>query len=169
MGDTVMAMKMETLHDLFMHELKDVYDAEHQLIEALPKMRDKATDAKLKQAFDKHLGETQNHARRLEQVFQSMGKSAERKTCQAMKGIIREAEDMMKEQMSQEVMNAALISLAQKSEHYEITSYGCLATYAELMGHTDATQLLRENLSEEERADATLTQCAMTVNEAAMA
>ena len=164
-----MAKKMETLEDLFMHELKDVYDAEHQLIEALPKMKAKATDSKLQEAFDKHLGETKNHVKRLEQVFQSMGKSAERKSCQAMKGIIKEAEDMMKEDMSRDVMNAALISLAQKAEHYEITSYGCLATYAELMKQNDVTQLLRENLSEEERADAKLTECAMTVNEAAMA
>jgi ferritin-like metal-binding protein YciE len=161
-------MKMENLHDLFLHELKDVYDAEHQLVEALPKMAEKATDMDLKQAFVKHLDETQNHVRRLERVFNHLGENAERKTCKAMQGIVKEAQDMMKEQMSDDVMNAALIGMAQKSEHYEITTYGSLATYSELMGHTQVTQLLRENLSEEEKADQALTACAVNVNQAAM-
>jgi ferritin-like metal-binding protein YciE len=163
-------MKMQTLHDLFVHELKDVYDAEHQLVEVgIPNLKSKASASKLKEALDMHLDETMGHIQRLEEIFDKLGEKAERKACHGIKGLIKEADDMLKHDMSKDVMDAAIITMAQKCEHYEIASYGCLATYAELMGHTEVTQLLRENLSEEERADAALTQCARDVNQAAMA
>ena len=148
------------LHELFLQELADMYNAEHQLTKALPKMAKAAQSDELRQAFEEHLEETQNQITRLEQVFQSLGESMKRKTCKAMQGLVEEGGEIMEEQKGSSAIDAALISAAQKVEHYEIASYGTLCTWAEQMGHEEALDLLKENLDEEEGADEKLTQIA---------
>ncbi len=158
---------MENLADLFHEELRDVLSAERQLIKALPKMAKKANSEELRAAFEKHLAETEAQAERVEQAFEETGKAARAKTCEAMKGLITEAESMMKEKAAPEVMDAALISCAQKVEHYEIATYGTLCTWAEALGYTNALQLLKQNIDEEEQTDKALSQLAKTVNNVA--
>ncbi len=158
---------MENLADLFHEELRDVLSAERQLIKALPKMAKKASSEELRAAFEKHLTETEAQADRVEQAFEETGKAARAKTCEAMKGLITEAESMMKEKAAPEVMDAALISCAQKVEHYEIATYGTLCTWAEALGYTNALQLLKQNIDEEEQTDKALSQLAKTVNNVA--
>jgi ferritin-like metal-binding protein YciE len=153
-------MKMDNLQDLLIEDLKDLYDAEHQITKALPKMAKAASSQELKNAFEEHLTQTENHIKRLEQVFESMGKKATRKTCQAMKGLVEEGSETMKEDADPEVMDAALIGAAQKVEHYEIASYGTVATYAQMLGHNQAVQLLRATLQEEKQTDDKLTMLA---------
>lgn len=155
-------MKMEALSDLFHDELKDIYDAEHQLKQALPKMAKKANSDKLKKAFEMHLTETEEHIARLEKVFEMIGKKPTRKTCQAMKGLVAEATEMMKEIDDPELMDAALIAAAQRTEHYEMASYGCLRTWAEIMEMKDAQKLLQKTLDEEGETDKKLTRLAET-------
>jgi ferritin-like metal-binding protein YciE len=155
--------------ELFVEELKDLYNAEQQLIKALPKMAKAATARELKAGFTKHLKETQGHARRLERVFKLIGEKPVGKTCEAMKGLIKEGQNMMAEDLPDTVMDAALIGAAQKVEHYEIASYGTLRTYAELMQRSDVAELLQATLDEEGMTDKKLTQIAETLNvEAAM-
>ena len=158
---------MENLADLFHEELRDVLSAERQLIKALPKMAKKASSEELRAAFEKHLSETEAQAERVEQAFEETGKAARAKTCEAMKGLITEAESMMKEKAAPEVMDAALISCAQKVEHYEIATYGTLCTWAEALGYTNALQLLKQNIDEEEQTDKALSQLAKSVNNVA--
>ena len=148
------------LHELFLDELADMYSAEQQLTKALPKMAKAAESDELRQAFEEHLEDTQNQITRLEQVFQSLGESMKRKTCKAMQGLVEEGGEIMEEQKGSSAIDAALISAAQKVEHYEIASYGTLCTWAGQMGHEEALDLLRENLDEEEGADERLTQIA---------
>jgi ferritin-like metal-binding protein YciE len=148
------------LHELFLDELADVYNAEQQLIKALPKMAKKAENDELRQAFEQHLEETQEHASRLEQVAETLDESIKRKTCAAMKGLIEEADDLMKEQKDSSALDAALIAAAQKVEHYEIASYGTLVAWAEQMGHNEAAELLGETLEEEKSTDDRLTSIA---------
>ena len=148
------------LHELFLEELADMYNAEQQLTKALPKMAKAAESDELRQAFEEHLEETQNQITRLGQVFQSLGESMKRKTCKAMQGLVEEGSEIMQEQKGSSAIDAALISAAQKVEHYEIASYGTLCTWAEQMGHEEALDLLKENLDEEEGADEKLTQIA---------
>src|SRR5688572_7752502 len=153
-------MEMESLQDLLLEELKDLYNAENQLIKAMPKMAKKASSPKLKQAFETHLKETQNQAKRLEQVFESLGERAKSKKCHAMEGLIEEGKEMMGEDMDEDVMDAALIAAAQKIEHYEIASYGTVRTYAQLLGNKEAARLLQQTLDEEGKTDKLLTQLA---------
>ncbi len=160
---------MESLADLFYEEMRDVLSAERQLLKALPKMVKKANSEELRAAFEKHLGETEVQAERVEQAFEETGKAARAKTCEAMKGLIAEAESMMKEKSSPEVMDAALIACAQKVEHYEIATYGTLCTWAEALGYTNALQLLKQNIDEEEQTDQALTQLSKTINRVANA
>lgn len=160
---------MESLADLFYEEMRDVLSAERQLIKALPKMAKKATSEELRAAFEKHLAETEAQAERVEQAFEETGKAARAKTCEAMRGLITEAESMMKEKGSPEVMDAALIACAQKVEHYEIATYGTLCTWAEALGYANALQLLKQNIDEEEQTDAALTQLSKTINREANA
>jgi ferritin-like metal-binding protein YciE len=155
-------MKMEDLADLFHDELKDVYDAEHQITQALPKMAKAATSPKLKAAFEKHLKETEEHITRLEQVFEIIGKKPTRKPCKGMKGLIEEGNEVLKEDMDPEVLDAALISAAQRVEHYEMAGYGCLRTWAQLMDMKDAQKLLQKTLDEEGKTDHDLTRLAET-------
>ena len=151
------------LHELFLEELADVYNAEQQLTKALPKMAKAAESDELRQAFEEHLEETQNQITRLDRVFQSLGESMKRKTCKAMQGLIEEGSEIMEEQKGSSAIDAALIAAAQKVEHYEIASYGTLCTWAEQMGHEEALDLLKENIDEEEAADEKLTQIAESV------
>jgi len=150
----------DTLQDLLTEELKDVYDAEHQIIEALPKMAKACCAPDLKMAFERHLEETRNQVTRLDQVFQQLGCKAERKTCHGVKGLISEANELIKKGGDPEVLDAALIGGAQKVEHYEIASYGTLRTWCMRLGHTQAAALLQQTLEEEGSTDHKLTSLA---------
>ncbi len=150
-------MKLNNLNDLFIHELKDVYNAEQQIMKALPKMMEMCSSQDLKNAFQTHLRETETQIQRLEQVFQTIGEKPTGEKCKAMEGIIREAEDMMSEKADADVMDAALIASAQRVEHYEIAGYGTLCTYAKQLGAQDALQLLHMTLEEEKKTDQLLT------------
>jgi ferritin-like metal-binding protein YciE len=151
------------LHQLFLEELADIYNAEQQLVKALPKMAAAADSDELREAFESHLQETKNQVSRIEQVAEVMGESLKNKKCKGMEGLIEEAEEMMEEKEDSAALDAALIAEAQKAEHYEIASYGTLCTWAELMRQDEALQLLKENLNEEEAADKKLTEIAETV------
>ncbi len=152
--------KMKTLHDLFIDQLKDMHSAERQLAAALPKMAKAANHPELKQAFEQHLDVTKSQIERLGQVFEMMGASQGRKKCKGMEGLLMEGEEIMMEDMAPSVKDAGLIAAAQKVEHYEIASYGTLRTYAEMMGHREAGQVLQQILDEEGRTDKLLTQIA---------
>ena len=141
------------LHELFLDELADIYNAEQQLTKALPKLAKAAKSEELREAFEMHFEETRNQINRLEQVAESVGGAVKRKKCQGMEGLIEEGEEMMDEKEDSAALDAALILAAQKVEHYEIASYGGLRAWAELMGHTEAVDLLQETLDEEKAAD----------------
>ena len=158
---------MKDLNELFLEELADIYDAEKQLIKALPKMAEKANSPELQSAFEDHLEQTQEHVRRLEEVFELFEQKPKGKKCEAMSGLIEEAQSLMKEEATPSVMDAALIAAAQKVEHYEIATYGCLRTWAELLGKDEAIDLLEETLSEEKDVDESLTDIASNINEEA--
>lgn len=160
--------KLSSLNELFVEELKDLYDAEHQLTKALPKMAEAATNSQLKTAFTSHLRETEGHIQRLEQVFNLVGEKPSRKTCKAMKGLVEEGSEVIEEKADPEVKDAALIASAQRVEHYEIAGYGTLRTFAMTLGLDEAATLLQQNLDEEGNADKKLTQIAESrVNERA--
>lgn len=148
------------LRELFIDELKDIYWAEKALVKALPKMAKKATSSELVAAIEDHLSVTETHVERLEQVFETIGEKAAAKKCEAMEGLITEAEELMKEIEDGVVRDAAIISAAQKVEHYEIASYGTLVSFANTLGESDASALLEETLNEEKEADQTLTEIA---------
>lgn len=148
------------LNDLFVEQLQDLYDAEQRLVSALPKMADAAHSPDLSQAFREHLNQTENHVRRLEQVFDRIGKEPERQTCEAMKGMIKEGEDMIKAKGDDSVRDAALIAAAQRVEHYEIAGYGTVRTFAERLGLSDVAQTLQQTLDEEGETDKKLTKLA---------
>jgi len=159
---------MSTLADAFYDELQDVYSAEKQLVKAIPKMAKKATCEQLIAAFEKHLEQTKVQVERVEKAFEDTGKPAKAKTCEAMKGLITEAESMMEEDAVPEVMDAILIALAQKVEHYEIATYGTLCTWADQLGYTNAKKYLGQNMDEEEKTDKALTMLSTAKNRAAM-
>ncbi|MDB5340190.1 MAG: hypothetical protein JWN70_5809 [Planctomycetaceae bacterium] len=162
-------MSLDGLNDLFIDELRDVLSAERQLVKALPKMAKAATLPQLQKGFEKHLGQTETHVTRLVQVFESIGATARAKTCEAMKGLVEEGAEIIDEDADSDVKDAALIAAAQKVEHYEIATYGTLATWAKLLGHTKALKLLLETLEEEKATDEELTELAKTtVNESAV-
>ena len=163
-------MEVDSLRKLYVEELKDLYSAEKQILQALPKMVKKATNPQLKDAFQEHLQVTQGHVERLERIFEGLGKPARGKKCKAMEGLLEEGKEVMAEDMEDDVMDAALISAAQRVEHYEIAGYGTVRTGAELLGDTNASKLLQQTLDEEGDADKTLTQLAeSTINVEAMA
>ena len=156
-------MSAENLHELFVEEVRDIYDAEKQLVKALPKMAKAAESEELRAAFEEHLEITRAHVGRLEEVFKGLGMAARGKTCEGMKGLIEEGQEAM-EEMEGTVLDAALIASAQKVEHYEIATYGTLATFAEVLGLEDAKDLLGQTLDEEKEADEKLTQIASQIN-----
>jgi len=142
-----------TLHNAFVDELRDSYDAEKQLTKALTKLAKAASNPKLRQAFESHLEETQGHIERLEQVFESLDEKARGKHCDGIAGIIEEGKSIMDEDFDETTMDACLIAAGQRAEHYEMAAYGTLVAWAEAMGHTDAARLLQQTLDEEKAAD----------------
>src|SRR3954447_10852984 len=142
-----------TLHDAFIDELRDTYDAEKQLTKALPKLAKASSNPKLRQAFESHLEETRGHIDRLEQVFEGLGEKARGKHCDGIAGIIEEGKSIMEEDFDEITMDACLIAAGQRAEHYEMGVYGTLVAWAEAMGHTQAARLLQQTLDEEKAAD----------------
>lgn len=152
--------KLNTLLDLLVDCLKDIYDSEHQITKALPKMAKNANAPALKKAFETHLEETKVHIERLQQVFTHLGVKAERKPCKGTQGLIEEGEEAIKEKMDPDVRDAALINAAQKVEHYEMAAYGTARTFAQQMGYDQVAQILQTTLDEEGATDKNLTQLA---------
>src|SRR5690348_10461003 len=153
-------MEMESLQELYVSELKDLYSAEKQLVKALPRMVKNATNPELKRAFSDHLDETEGHVDRLEKIFQMLGEKAGGKKCKGMEGLIDEAKELLKEDASDEVLDAGLISKAQHVEHYEMAGYGTVRTYAQQLGFNDQAKLLQQTLDEEGKANELLTEIA---------
>jgi len=156
-------MEHKALKELFIDELKDIYSAENQLIKALPKMAKAATSDDLRAGFEEHLEQTKEHARRIEEICTELGEKPTGKKCGGMEGLIGEGKEMMDE-FEDDVLDAALISAAQRVEHYEIAAYGTVRTYAELLGHDRAVELLEQTLEEEKETDQKLTELAGTIN-----
>ncbi len=148
---------IKTMNDLFVHQLQDIYYAEKQLVKALPKMAEKATDRQLKQGFLSHLEETKTHVQRLEQVFKMLGAEVKAVDCPAIDGIIREADEVAGEVADRSVLDAALINAGQAAEHYEITRYGSLIAWAKQLGRDDCASVLQKTLDEEKATDRKLT------------
>lgn len=153
---------MKTLQDLFLNELADIYDAERRIVKALPKMAKAATSAELKSAFQKHLEETKGHVTKVEQVFECFGVKAKGKTCKATVGLLEEGEEVAAEFADSPAIDAALISAAQKVEHYEMASYGCLHEWAGMLENEEAATILSEILEEEKATNEALTELAVT-------
>ena len=156
-------MPLNSLEDLYWESLRDLYNAENQILKALPKMIKAASHPELQSAFEEHLEQTEGQVERLDQVFKLLGVPAKGKKCEGMAGLLEEGKKVMEEDAEPSVMDAALISAAQKVEHYEIASYGCLCTYAELLGYDQVHDLLGQNLEEEEVTDEKLTELAESV------
>jgi len=158
-------VKANSLRELYTEQLRDLYDAEHQLIKALPKIADAASSEDLRNAIEEHLEKTKGHASRLETIFSNMGEKAKAQKCKGMEGLIKEGSEVIKEEdMDREVKDAAIIAAAQRVEHYEIAGYGCVRTYANLLGDQEAADLLAETLEEEKEADQTLNAIAQRIN-----
>jgi ferritin-like metal-binding protein YciE len=155
-----MAGKMKSLDDLFVDSLQDLYDAEKQIVKALPKMIEKSSSNELKQGFKDHLEMTHRQIERIEQIFEKMNMPAKGKHCKGMEGLIKEGEEVLEEDMSPEVRDAAIIGAAQKIEHYEISGYGTARTYAHSLGHDNFAKLLDQSANEEGQTDKKLTQLA---------
>ncbi len=163
-------MEIDSLRKLYVEELKDLYSAEKQILQALPKMMKKATNPKLKQGFEEHLRVTEKQVERLDQIFEEIGKSPRGKKCKAMEGLVEEGKEVMQEDMEAEVMDAALIASAQRIEHYEMAGYGTCRTWAQTLGEKNQAKLLQQTLDEERLTDEKLTQLAeSTINVEAMA
>lgn len=156
-------MAMDSLKDLYVDELKDLYNAENQLLKALPKMARKASSPELKRAFEDHLTQTEGHVDRLERIFKGLGEKPTGKTCKAMKGLVEEGKEIIEEDGDGSVLDAALIGAAQRVEHYEIAGYGVVRTFASLLGEEDAMGLLQRTLNEEGETDKKLTKIAEAV------
>jgi len=155
-------MKLDSLQKLYIDELRDLYNAENQLLKALPKMAKGASSEELKNAFEKHLGQTETHVERLEQVFAELDQTPKGKTCRAMKGLIEEGSEILKEDGEKSVLDAGIIVAAQKVEHYEIAGYGSVRTFAKLLGQDKAAELLQTTLDEESETNELLNQLAET-------
>ncbi len=156
-------MRLDTLETLYISELRDLYSAENQLLKALPKMAKGASSPELKDAFEKHLEQTKGHVQRLERLFDQLDESPKGKTCQAMKGLIKEGSEILKENGEDSVLDAGLIVAAQKVEHYEIASYGSVCTFAGLLGKDEAAELLQTTLDEESETNEILNQLAESI------
>lgn len=156
-------MKLETLRDLYVEQLKDLYSAETQIVEALPKMAKAASNTQLRSAFEQHLTQTKQQVQRLEQVFQSLDEKPGGTTCKGMQGLLKEGEEMIKMKGDPSAIDAGLIAAAQRVEHYEIAGYGCVRTYADMLGDTQGAKLLQQTLDEEGTTDKKLTQLAESV------
>jgi ferritin-like metal-binding protein YciE len=163
-------MSLDSLDKLFLEELKDVYNAEKQILRALPRMAKAADSPELQQAFTTHQKETEGHVQRLERIFKELGQAPRGKKCKGMEGLLEEGKEVLEEDGEPAVIDAALIASAQRVEHYEMAAYGCLRTYAQLLGMDQAGQLLQQTLEEEEATDKKLTDLGESgINEAAVA
>ena len=167
-GFEVSTMSVQNLEQLFIDELKDLYSAEKQITKALPKLAKAATSPELRQAFENHLQETLGHVERLDQIFEVLGKSSRGKTCHGMQGLLEEGSEVLEDTEKGDVRDAALISAAQRVEHYEIAAYGCVREYANLLGQEKVADLLEETLQEERAADEKLGVIAKQVNSEAL-
>jgi ferritin-like metal-binding protein YciE len=156
-------MKEAKFDELFKEELEDLYDAEKQIVQALPKMVEAASSEELKSAFEEHLEQTKEQVKRLERVFKAIGEKPQGKTCEGMQGLLKEGEKMISEIPKSPVLDAAIIGAAQKVEHYEISGYGTARTMAEMLGQQDAAELLEETLEEEKTTDENLTEIAEAI------
>jgi ferritin-like metal-binding protein YciE len=157
-------MNKNTLRGLFVDELRDLYDAENRLVKAIPKMAKAASSEELRSGFEEHLEQTKEHVERLKQVLTSLGEKATAKKCLGMIGIVEEGEEMMDQDSDGAVMDAALISVAQRVEHYEIAAYGCVHAWAQVLGEDNAANLLEKTLDEEKETDEKLTELAEEIN-----
>jgi ferritin-like metal-binding protein YciE len=157
-------MTKETLRELYVEELKDIFSAENQLTKALPKMAKAASSEELREGFEDHLEQTKQHVQRLEQVFEMLEESPGGKKCLGMEGLIKEGAEVIGEDFEDDVMDSALIAAAQRVEHYEIAAYGTVAAYADVLGETEQASLLRETLQEEKDTDEKLTELASEIN-----
>ncbi len=146
-------MKLESLQELFVHELQDLYSAEQQILEALPRMAQAASAQELRHAFEAHHRQTEEHVARLEQIFEGLEQDPAGKHCKGMEGLIKEGQELMKEDAAPEVLDAGLIAAAQKVEHYEIAGYGTARTYARILGNEEAARILQQTLDEEGATD----------------
>ncbi len=157
-------MELASLQQLFVDELKDLYSAENQILKALPKMAKAAESRELQQAFRDHLKQTEGHVKRLRRIFDGLGKPPTGKKCKGMEGLLSEGAELMKEEAEPAVMDAGLISAAQRVEHYEIAAYGTVRTYAQLLEEPDAAELLQQTLDEEKQTDVKLSELADSIN-----
>jgi ferritin-like metal-binding protein YciE len=157
-------MSQNSLKELYVEELKDLFSAENQLTKALPKMAKAASSDELRQGFEEHLEQTRGHVERLQQIFQQLGEKATGKKCLGMEGLVKEGSEVMGEDFEDAMMDAALISAAQRVEHYEIAGYGSVIAYAELLGESEQASLLKETLEEEKETDEKLTELAKDIN-----
>jgi ferritin-like metal-binding protein YciE len=157
-------MANEGLRELYVDELKDIYNAENQLIKALPKMAKAANSDELRQGFEKHLEQTKGHVQRLEKIFKSLNESPKGKKCKGMEGLIEEGSEVIGEDFDGALMDAALIGAAQRVEHYEIAAYGTVCAFAQVLGESDHASLLQKTLDEEEETDEKLTKLAQDIN-----
>ena len=154
-------MKLDSLETLLIEELRDLYNAERQILKALPKMAKAASSPSLQKGFQEHLQQTQTQVERLDKIFVDLGESPKGKKCEAMEGLLKEGAELLEADAEPSVLDAALIAAAQRVEHYEIAGYGCARTYAKLLGHVEATKLLQQTLDEEKSTDVKLTELAV--------
>lgn len=157
-------MEINSLEELYVEQLRDLYDAEHQIIKALPKMIDKAESEELKDALNQHLEVTKEQAKRIERVFRNMGEEAKAEKCKGMQGVLAEGDDLIGDIEDPEVRDAAIIAAAQRVEHYEMAGYGTARTYADQLGEDEAADLLQQTLDEEKEADRKLTKLSSEIN-----
>jgi ferritin-like metal-binding protein YciE len=157
-------VKANSLRELYVEQLRDLYDAEHQIIKALPKMIGEVSSQQLRSALSEHLEITRQQAQRLERIFENMGQKSKSEKCKGMEGVIKEGNDAVKKVKDEDVRDAAIICAAQRVEHYEMAGYGTVRTYAELLGEQEAARLLQQTLDEEKEADQKLTEIAEQVN-----
>jgi ferritin-like metal-binding protein YciE len=155
---------INSLHELYVQQLRDLYDAENQLVKALPKMAEAANSDELRQGFEEHLEQTKEHVQRLETIFEKLGEKPKGEKCKGMEGLVKEGSEVLEEDMQEDVKDAAIIAAAQRVEHYEIAGYGTVRTYANLLGEDEATSLLEKTLDEEKETDDKLTQLAEDIN-----
>jgi ferritin-like metal-binding protein YciE len=159
---------INSLHDLYVEQLRDLYDAETQLIKALPKMAEASTSDELRRGFEEHLEQTKGHTQRLETIFENLGQKPKGKKCKGMEGLVKEGSETLEEDIEDEdVKDAAIIAAAQRVEHYEIAAYGTVKTFANLLGEREAESLLEQTLQEEKETDTKLTELAEEINVAA--
>ena len=157
-------MKAKSLHELYVEQLKDLYDAEHQILKALPKMISEVSSEQLRSALNEHLQITKQQAGRIERIFENIGQKVKAEKCKGMEGIIKEGNELVKKAEDEDVRDAAIIAAAQRVEHYEIAGYGTVRTYAQLLDEQESAQLLQQTLDEEKEADQELTALAEQIN-----